>query len=545
VSQRTTDWLQQPQPTSGIAGPSNVISLLEAEPAPTPKELKKQKRLAAFQDSPKVTKPESRLYPVEMGDKGRVLLDVTADASEEVKQLSPTRKRTSRRKNGVTAGGSSFRDRMPTAEQVVADRPNWPDSEFPWRLRLEERAGVAKAEEAERLRWIERFLDRDSDEEDENEEEIGTENNLSMPRPGRGKMVPLSTHSANPSTKARRNAFPSDPADARVALMSKRSVRALWYQKQQKASRKRNNGGDGDENDDEVICICGGRDGGLELVQCDGCQIWYHLRCIGIKSVAELGREEDPWYCDSCSRMGLTRTPSPGFAPSLSSEPTFVKTNDDEPTANASFDLPFFQPPLQYSPMTPWTTQSSVTHTHATRFGSGSSSDSPWSSSKHGPSTPQVLPHGIRPYTTTPSLFENFGDEDSPFDPTSTPSRGIRFGGPYATPKNSLWPLAGRTNRLFQTPSKQGRSTQLVGSLLLSSGEDHVGYPHLDAYRNLSAYDDSPIRRSKSGDEGSKTETALRSLGSPTSVGPLMSSLPASALSEEMAGYGANGDSNP
>src|ERR1700694_3272627 len=48
-------------------------------------------------------------------------------------------------------------------------KPNWPDAEFPWRLRTEERNEEAKALQEEQLRWIERYLDRDSDEEDDDQ----------------------------------------------------------------------------------------------------------------------------------------------------------------------------------------------------------------------------------------------------------------------------------------------------------------------------------------------------------------------------------------
>ena len=94
----------------------------------------------------------------------------------------------------------------------MAEKPNWPDSEFPWALRTEEKAEQERAEEEERLRWIEKFLDRESDEEDDeegvyrgtvdDEEEVlpssvwgmvyDDEDDRPVPyRAGRGKMVPL------------------------------------------------------------------------------------------------------------------------------------------------------------------------------------------------------------------------------------------------------------------------------------------------------------------------------------------------------------------
>ena len=32
---------------------------------------------------------------------------------------------------------------------------------------------------------------------------------------------------------------------------------------------------------------------------------WYHLECLGIKDIADLGREEDPWYCHNCVTLRI------------------------------------------------------------------------------------------------------------------------------------------------------------------------------------------------------------------------------------------------
>jgi hypothetical protein len=48
-----------------------------------------------------------------------------------------------------------------------------------------------------------------------------------------------------------------------------------------------------DSDGEEILCICRGNDDGWELVQCDDCRTWYHLECLGIKDIADLGREED------------------------------------------------------------------------------------------------------------------------------------------------------------------------------------------------------------------------------------------------------------
>ncbi|KAJ7804679.1 hypothetical protein B0H14DRAFT_2883181 [Mycena olivaceomarginata] len=69
---------------------------------------------------------------------------------------------------------------------------------------------------------------------------------------------------------------------------------------------------------------------------------------------------------------------------------------------------------------------------------------------------PLVLPPiGVcKPSGTTPGGFDM---DDLLFDPTSTPSRGIKFGAPFAMPKNM------RPNGLFEMPSKRRDSSNRLG----------------------------------------------------------------------------------
>jgi hypothetical protein len=483
------------------------------------------KRLAAFRDPTTPPATSSKLYPVELEGKGRVLLDVLAAESGLTKETPPTKKRANQRsKKSAMADSSKDFSNHPN-ERVELDRPNWPDSEFPWRFRLEERAQLAKAEEADRLKWIEKFFDRDSDQEDEEEEEedevptttVSTHESFgdiqNTSRKGRGKMVPLVTNPLDSPTRRESTFFPSDPADARTALLSKKFVRsrqAKW--------------GDNRE-DEETLCICNGKDDGRELVQCDGCQMWFHLQCIGIGSVAELGREEDPWYCSKCP-PALTRTSSPDDDTPQPHEPAFARMEDDMTAhqQHPTFDLPFFRPVLHDSLMTTWNSRPPTTPTRGGQPGDGFSSGE----SRGGPSTPHhVLPTHVARVYSTPGPFDNFGDEDSPFDPTSTPSRGIKFGSSVATPKNNMWPFR-TTNALFQTPSKKGggggtgrvatTSRALLGGATSTANVAPAApggqFPSFSAseetgsggafieYRNLHMYDDSPIRRTKSGGDG-------------------------------------------
>ncbi|GLB36633.1 putative PHD-finger [Lyophyllum shimeji] len=467
---RTADWVRQPQPillaTPGSAGPSNIVSALEQAdepPPPTEKELKKRRRLAAFTERTHFDRPTTKLHPVELEGRGRVLLDIPAEGEDGLLvEGSPSKRKGAARrkkKSELTAREKKALALAAAAAGDFPEKPNWPDAEFPWRLRSEERAEELKSEQAEKMKWIARFLDRDTDDEDEDgnmagghQEPWGSLGDEVPVIPGRGKMVPLHEHPSARSLHLRKRSawFPTDPADARAALMSKKSVRTLSY-RQQKRKRQQVE----DESDDEVLCICNGRDDGRELVQCDGCETWYHLQCIGIKDIAQLGKEEDPWFCRECEPRR-----SPSSEVDLPTEPTFVPT-DDRPRASPSGDAPFFQPSSpQDSPMTwqPSRMPRTPTRNRGADYESAFSSASSWvESSRPRPSTPQHPAQGVRIYTdSTPGPFENYTQpyDESPFDPTSTPSRGIRFGAPFATPKNNVW--SSRATGLFQTPSKRG-----------------------------------------------------------------------------------------
>ena len=527
MKQRTSDWVRQPQPLSleatAVPGSSsNVVAVLEniEDESLNEKELKKRKRLAAFRSEP--SRGGSKLCAVEMEGKGRVLIDIPAEDHTvlEPPEASPSKKRTSNRRkkkvNETASAGKKILGFFGNVDDTLV-KPNWPDSEFPWRLRTEERVEIAKAEQEERLRWIERFLDRDSDDEedvtkvDDQEADEGEPIPKSKwnkvyeheserpvaPEMGRGKMVPLLACPGDDTRKhlaLRRTVFPSDPADARVALLSKKTVRTLSYRQQRRYR-------DGEDDEDEVVCICNGKDDGRELVQCDNCQTWYHLHCIGIKNIAELGREEDPWFCRGC--IARCRSPSTEPEDFIVREPTLVPT-DSETHRHRSEDTPFYQPPLQESPnwhssRMPKTPTRVVYNSHPESNHSLSS----WidsDSSRPGPSTPRHYTQTAGVFTT-PGPFDVYNLEESPFDPTSTPSRGIKFNAPFATPKSNVWPT--RVNGLFQTPSRasgRGLPNKTFGgagslSAVLDDSDLTSANASYDHFGRL--YDESPIRRNQ------------------------------------------------
>ncbi|EKM83375.1 hypothetical protein AGABI1DRAFT_116896 [Agaricus bisporus var. burnettii JB137-S8] len=543
---RTNDWVRQPQPLSFLGSNStskpNAAEMLveHVEEAPTSeKELKKRRRLDAFRSS---VKYKARLAPVELVDKGRVLLEVPSEDRSSVPQTpesSPSKRRgTGGKRKRKVADSPLGKDKKQSVEELQG--PNWPDNEFPWKLRKEEHHEAEKVREDERIKWIEKFLDRDTDDEDEdentpqvtftNDEEILPsakwglvyEDEADRPLParmGRGKMVPLLAHPDDPRRAyvKKKSIFPSDPADARAALLARKSVRALGYRNQR---RKRE--ATAEEDEDAVICICNGKDDGRELVQCDGCQTWYHLQCIGIRNVVELGREEDVWFCRSC--VTRSRSPSPVDAshPSILHEPIFVPT-DDAPRILRTQDPTLYQPlhnsPLWNPPRVPKTPPAREGARHSD-FDISSSSES-----SKLPSTPQNPPHDIRLYNT-PVPFERYPgptNEDPPFDPHSTPSRGIKFGA-FATPKSNPWSI--RAGGLFNTPSRHhsrasyGRS---FGSLE-DMGASFGAFDGLTRYPNV---EDSPIGRPMAGERLKKLPQ------SPLLPKPLLPSRAAAPVPEE------------
>ena len=155
IKQRTSDWVRQPQPLSleatAIPGSSsNVVAVLEniEDENLNEKELKKRKRLAAFRSEP--NRGGSKLCAVELEGKGRVLIDIPAEDHTvlEASEASPSKKRTSnrRKKKGTETAstGKKILGFLGNVEDTLV-KPNWPDSEFPWRLRTEERVEIAKS----------------------------------------------------------------------------------------------------------------------------------------------------------------------------------------------------------------------------------------------------------------------------------------------------------------------------------------------------------------------------------------------------------------
>ncbi|KAK7041777.1 hypothetical protein VNI00_009066 [Paramarasmius palmivorus] len=583
--------------------------------------------------------PTRKLYPVELEGRGRVLVDMLpgdgSDLPPEGGMAGSGKKKKREKKDnrGIspndllqypygqvlsTAAKKKAQQLPPVPIPSDAEKPDWPDAEFPWRLREEEREEIRKREEEERLRWVERFLEEDDeddegpspvaigfeDQEDEEDDVIPSSQvgvvyddagfGLEKPvayRPGRGKMVrlnadpppptpteqgsdseedkPLASTSGvrmirpPPPVPPRRHSvyFPSDPADAKAALLSKRSVRSLTFKKQMAAERelekarlrqfpnvrrvqRREQLADeqtDDETEEDVPCICGGAGANFEddqlreLVQCDSCNAWYHLGCLGV-SEEDLGGEDDPWFCFKCDPQ-RQRGREPMFVPT---DETPVKKRkldggeeDDDPMLysrtppespdTTSKHLPIPSTPGSTSPlkgtistaiMTPKTpTRKRVSRVGDSDYGFSSASKAePYFQSGSSSSTLltssssrgyPITPRHTRGSRTEPRIAQNHHTlleayEESPlFDPTSTPSRGFKFNAPFTTPTRK----PGGQGK-FYTPSRRpngGSVSSISGGFggpgFLSSALDD-NKSGVDWY--LYGGDESPIRRKKS-----------------------------------------------
>jgi hypothetical protein len=134
------------------------------------REARKRRRLEAFRRVP--TRVKTSLHPVEVEGKGRVLLDVGAEEVsellEELQSSAAGKKRGAKKRRRVgpgSRGGKTRTVREETKPPSVREGVplDWPDEEFPWNVRTHERRELEAAEEADRMQWIGRFLDEDSD----------------------------------------------------------------------------------------------------------------------------------------------------------------------------------------------------------------------------------------------------------------------------------------------------------------------------------------------------------------------------------------------
>ncbi|KAF8510797.1 hypothetical protein BU17DRAFT_69887 [Hysterangium stoloniferum] len=364
------------------------------------------RRLDAF----RATRPSGRgrkLKGIELAGRGRVIIDV-----------------------GKPDIGGLFEAlqvvNMPNLEEEVDDESphedgtQWPDKEYPWSESERQRDELEETERKRRLARIERFLERESESDEDDNDciaglSLGYDSSSPPPRPrGRGKTIALNPTPRKGKAKSKskvpsRMLFGAATADARHVLMSKKHVRAVAERLRQRRLAE--------EEEGVVMCICQNGDDGRAMVRCDACRTWYHLVCMDIHDPDELGEE---WFCWKC-------LPDADNAPvePVVREPTFVPSRLDSPPRAGVGDQPFYQY-LEPSPMLASPVAASRTA---------------------GPSTPYI-PHrqGYDEY------------EHAPFDPTSTPSRGLKFPGPAPVTPRRQAPFWGtpRTPLMNTSPAAWG-----------------------------------------------------------------------------------------
>ncbi|KAK7688250.1 hypothetical protein QCA50_008620 [Cerrena zonata] len=502
LSQQAINWLHHPTP--GKSAPP-VVEEQPEDWVPSEREITKRRRLAAFEGSHR-RNSSHKLFAIEIDGKGKVLVDQSLTLPETPPKPKPGRKRKGRAATPAKKGV----ERPPQEPEPM--KPNWLDGEFPWAVRNQERSHLTQMEHSERMKVIEHFLDRSSsDEEDDEDQSLkpSLRSDVTAVDPpfkrGRGKMVPLK---ANPEPRSetfnKKFLIPSDPADARVALLSKRSVRSLAFRKRLQRAREN------DDSDEEAVCACGGPDDGRELVQCDECRTWYHLQCIGIRDISELGKEEDPWYCPDCLGVA-TPTNDPTFVPN---DPSFFQSS-----SKMSLNVPWGS---IAAPNTPMNRGRGLPEAFSTR--------SIWETTPQaGPSTPRT--QFTRLQQTPNTLGLGVGVNESPFDPTSTPSRGMQFGGPFTTPKTTAW---SSRNNLLRTPTQS--SKPLPSSFNFTFGSTSNKSPPRTVY----TYEETPIQRSKPRAE--KMRSAQRFSSPPSSRAPMY---PLGLQDSPLGGKKVRGRKNP
>lgn len=469
LSRTTLDWLRHPISAATPAHwsyPSPVPSIPPPSDIPrTENETRKRKRLESFLATTPCT---SKLRIIDVEGRGRILLSAeeearprdSPDGGSPVRQKRPVGKRKLKGNGKALPSKRDVTGPPNTSVDSGLVGPDWLDAEFPWSLKADQLVRAHWETQAEKMRWIEKFLDRNSDSESEGEEIMPSSawgelyQHPPMPcRRGRGKMVPIK---ATDRRRAGTMVFPSDPADARAALLSRRAVRTLTLRRASQ-TRHSNLSSDGSgSGEDEKFCVCEGRVKDRGLVQCDDCERWYHLRCIGVRNAVELGGPNDPWYCTGCMKEARrTITPDPTIP---SSEPTIVPTDDDCPGSSPKDPL-FFVGDSERSPFPAWRPRarpSTPTRGRGSFEPLSGSSLTPYSN-KGGPSTPQNTSSGLARIYETPNLSIDVGGGESTFDLATTPSRGMKFS--TFTPKSigpwSYNPRANTTGVGFHTPSRK------------------------------------------------------------------------------------------
>ncbi|KAJ7243734.1 hypothetical protein C8J57DRAFT_1725926 [Mycena rebaudengoi] len=176
---KTTEWVRQPQFTGEFAvpppllapGPSKPPVFKKPEPvAPlTEKQRRKKQRVDKFRNGG--SGAPQRLVVGEVRGMGRVLVD-EAPLNGVYYDIAAGRRPAEERRRKKAAADLAMRERerrdrdMMLADEGLATHPNWPDDDFPWRLRAETRIRLEREDRALRIRLIEKFFEQDTEDEE-------------------------------------------------------------------------------------------------------------------------------------------------------------------------------------------------------------------------------------------------------------------------------------------------------------------------------------------------------------------------------------------
>ena len=451
MSNLTLQWLQSSPLTPLNERPKHLD---EEE-----KESRKRRRLAAFlhDKSPRM----SPLKPVEVTGMGRVAIhpdDITEVFVSPAKKSA--KKKGSRRAaptpapvKRTTIFGLEVREDplhplrsspLPSKsdDKDMAETPEWPERTFPWSSSVPQAVDLKAVAMNQRLRHLEEFFDRATDDEDSDELEGETRSPVDLradrspstpPHLGNGKSI---LTEPEPSLLVRSISTFSDPGDARTAFFAKHRVRTIATRVVREQSPDNGNASEEEDDDGAINCVCGRDNVETPMVRCDSCNNWSHQECVGIVDESQL---EGEWFCYNCEQRMIS---------DANREPTFTLTSES-PRPRAIASVKFYEPPPA-SPLIPPpprahdpvpTTPKGASASNGLSTPFSRTKPAAWDlgnvvgpSSLRTPRTPLTQrPMDMRMYST-PKFFSEY-DPGSPlqdaFDPTSTPSRGIQFGTPF------------------------------------------------------------------------------------------------------------------
>lgn len=330
-------------------------------------------------------------------------------------------------------------------------RPQWPDSEVPWRLGPGLRAKQAR-EEKERTALLRRYLETSSDDSDDD----------GAARFPAHRSIKRGRHFAAQGTA--NNHWDGDATDARAALRN-----AIGRSHPQKAVARRQAPAVIPAGVIGCPCKQTGPAAG-SMIACSSCKSWFHLGCIGLEDMSLASS----WVCEPCVRQAGRSfvTPSHMHTPNA-----FLGSHERAFRGDQGLALapsPMFAGEAVRAAGSSGTLETR-TPSSPTRSGQRarvlSYGNDLWGVTEESPSTPMA--------PRAPEYYSTPRPEDL-FDVNSTPSRHLNTDPRMAGQFNSLFsmtPLVGRSRNasnplvIGDTPAAMiGRGRSFAGVTPLSDG---------------------------------------------------------------------------